>query len=126
MAARWPLLVVSFAAHFRRALDPSEPSARRQRALAHAVESYSWLTHTSFDSVFAALAARHGFHRDGRPPERLISAVAADLDEARRGYLAALARYTAFRRLQAAQGCRGPRRELWAALRGCVTLGTIR
>ncbi len=117
---------MSYATHRRRALDPSEPSAQRQGALAHAVESYSWLTHTSFDSVFAALAARHGFHRDGRPPERLIPAVVADLDEARRDYLAAAARYRSFRKLQTVQGCRGPRHELWAALRRCVTLGTIR
>ena len=117
---------MSYARFKREALDESLKPNVRANKLRSAMGQYSWLTRTSFSSVWVDLARRHGFHRDGHVPPRLVSAVMNDLDAARTSFLAALSRYAAFRKLQKASGVRRADPTLKAALSACVSLGRPR
>ncbi|MFO0555297.1 MAG: hypothetical protein U0271_43375 [Polyangiaceae bacterium] len=73
----------------RRATDPNEPLVRRYLAYRQAVETYSWLTGTSFKSVCAELEARFDLLRRDEALSKEIAGALQMLGDARSRFLIA-------------------------------------
>ncbi|MBI2391019.1 MAG: hypothetical protein HYV09_15615 [Deltaproteobacteria bacterium] len=107
------------------ALDGSQPVGRRLIALGSAVQRYSWLTQTSYQSVREALTSRYGLGRRP-PPDAAIRAAFGELDDARRAFLEMLAGFRALRRSEKRTGGRRPADAAVRALYRSARLGTPR
>jgi hypothetical protein len=116
---------VSFARLCAIALDESLGPGRRLRALRRAIASYSWLTHTSYESTLAALEARHGL-RATPPRAGAIAGAIRELMAAREAFVAAAAGYAALRRVEKRAGRRRPSASSLGVLYRLPALGTPR
>jgi len=115
--------VSSFKRYCEVARDAAQPIGQRYKSLRYAAERYSWLTRTSFETVFDDLRDRCGL-KVGVPNRDLeLVAAAMELENARRTFLAQLNTLTVQRKLEKRCGRRSPGGEWVEALARTVTLG---
>lgn len=113
----------SFGRYCEVARNEREPIGRRYKSIRYAAEHYCGLTHTSFESVFAELARRHGFKVGSLNSSGALSAAAVDLESARHAFLRQMTSFVAQRRVEKRSGRRYPSKESLAALARAVSLG---
>jgi hypothetical protein len=113
----------SFGRYCEVARDAAEPVGRRYKSLRYAAERYSWLTHTSFESVFDELRSRCGLKVGVINSDGVLIAAATELENARHAFLAQLNTLVAERKLEKHSGRRSPRAGWTGDLAAAVTLG---
>ena len=113
----------SFRKYCQVARDDQQPLGKRYKSVRHAAERYSWLTRTSFESVFTDLRVRCGF-RVGLPNEpAVVYAAATALECARDSFVGSLRVLSAARRVQKRSGRRVLTATQLAELYRTVSLG---
>jgi hypothetical protein len=98
----------SFGRYCEVARDEREPIGKRYKSLRYAAERYSWLTRTSFRSIFDDLADRCALKVGSLNDSHALVAAALELERARRLFLEHLRMYTARRRVEKCKGQRSP------------------
>lgn len=113
----------SFRRYCEVARDEREPVGKRYKSLRYAAERYSWLTRTSFESIFADLANRCALKVGSRNDSHALTAAAAELERARRLFLDNLGAFIIRRRFEKRDGKRFPTFGSAKALHATVSLG---
>jgi hypothetical protein len=108
------------------ARDPRQPIGKRYKSLRYAVERYSWLTRTSFGSVFYELETRWGLKVGIPNSGEVLTAAATDLENARLLFLIHLNALSIRRKSEKLAGRRFPSADWVTTLSSGVTLGSAR
>jgi hypothetical protein len=100
----------------RMARDPRLPYGRRYIAFRQAIGAYSWLRRTSFQALYATLAAQGGFYDEAdvrttqpRPTPAQMEAILLQLERDRQAFLERLVVLQRDRRAEKFLGHRRPR-----------------
>jgi hypothetical protein len=118
--------LVGFSSYRTRVLDEQRPLAQRCQNFLHAIESFTWLTNTSFHSVLSELESVHGFEMRTVSDAGPVVAAFRELEAARSEFLVVLSFYWQRRKEEKRRGRRTADPFAIVQVYRRVTLGDMR
>ncbi len=101
---------MSFSTSLRWVLNDRLPVKVRVHAFCWVIESFCWLTHSSFQEVLADTGRKHSFDLQTKPDIDHIVRAAKELEQIRSAFLLDVSAYRNLRRQQKTLGIRRPLR----------------